>query len=509
MSRAAPSDQAESLVLPDNGGLCRAVLPCLPAVIAGGLVVLTYVPVVQFDYGKLDDYWFLWASNTDAELITRHDWERGRFLAALLHGWAFGAITTISEIRWVRGLTVLALAGLAAALAVVLESRGWPRWLAAALAVLVCTTPSAQSTAGFAASVHRPCAALCALLAGAAVAQGAYKRATYHAAGWLLAALAALLAALFFQQSWAMFYVTCCYVAFFRADHETPQPRRLRLLAMQGATLVGALATAAIATRLLAEPTVRTTLTREPYSKLVWFLKEPLVNAAALLQITPSHATVALVAALVVAGAGAFLVRRRTFDALCLLWGVVLLPVAYLPNLLTAESWASYRSIGPLSASIVILVAWAVFGIGRLAFRDARMPVTVLFVALALFSCLMARSNVLNHVVRQQVAERALFRAQLFQAAQSSPAAVHLIRPSDGHWPERTYRYEDFGVLSTCADWCPEPMFRLLAAELPDPLAERLAGLPVTWSTEPKDAEGGRLLQIDMRLLREFEAGQL
>jgi hypothetical protein len=306
-----------------------------------------------------------------------------------------------------------------------------------------------------------------------------------------------------------MFYVTCCFVTFFRVDRDTPEPRRFRLVGIQGGTLLVALAAAAIATRYMAEPTQRTSLTHEPYAKLVWFLGEPLVNAGSLFQITPSYATVALVGSVIVIGSAAFLWRRGVFGTLCLLWGLMLLPLAYLPNLLTAESWASYRSIGPLSAMILVLVAWAALGIARLGFRSPRVPATALIVGLAFWSCVAARTTVLNHIVSEQIAERDLFRAQLLKAAGQDVAAVHIIQARYEFWPTRTYRYEDFGVLSSCADWCPEPMFRLMSAELPDPLAHRLAGLPVTWGLEPKEGDDSGLLQIDMRLLREYNAEHL
>lgn len=52
-------------------------------------------------------------------------------------------------------------------------------------------------------------------------------------------------------------------------------------------------------------------------------------------------------------------------------------------------------------------------------------------------------------------------------------------------------------------------MLRLISAELPDPLARKLAGLPVTWDFEPRDGDDSALLQVDMRLLKELAAGQL
>jgi hypothetical protein len=476
------------------------------ALVAAGAVILLYYSAIRADFGKLDDYAFLWASKTDPFINIKHDLALGRFLAAPLHACVFGCVNTVSQIGRVRAVSVAGLALLAAGFMALLRHRGWPPLVAAALAVLICATPSAQSTVGLATSVHRPFAALGALLASVAVLHAAGSDSIRRALRWLAAATAALLAAFFFQQSWAMFYVPCCLVTLFRADREHVEPRRWRLLAMQGATLFAALALAAVALRLVGRSMKRTSLMSDASGKLGWFLKEPLINAGSLFHITPSYATVALVGMLILMGGVAFLWRGRVFAAVCLLWGLALLPVAYLPNLLSAENWASFRSIGPLTALILVLLSWAVLGIARLGFRSPNVVASTLFVAAACWLGVTARANMLNNIVSEQIAERELFRSQLLKAEGQDVTAAHVIRPDYKYWPGPVHRYDDFGVPSSYPRFCPEPMFRLISRELPAPLAQKLADVPVTRSLEPIEPDEPGLLQVDMRLLKNLDA---
>jgi hypothetical protein len=474
-------------------------------VAAAGTILVAYRPVVAADYAKLDDYWFLWMSKTDPQRISTHDRERGRFLAAPLHGWAFGKAANIAELRRVRAVTVLGLTALAGGLTALLCSRGWPPMLAAALAVSACATPAAFSTAAMATSVHRPPAALCALLASRAAVRAADARSRRRAVAWLVIAVLVLFAALSFQQSWAMFYVPFCFLTLFRADDESGAPRPMRLLAAHALPFVVALGLSALTVGHSDDLRVRRTVTRAPYDKAAWFVREPLLNAACLAQMTPDRKIGYFTAAIVLVGGLSFLARRRVAAALCLTAGVVLLPVSYVPNLVTAENWASYRSIGPLSALLILVLGWAFWGIARLVFQRPHLMVAPPAVALAGWLCLMGRYNVREYIVEPQVLERDCFRYQILQGAAEEVTVVHIIQPPWQCWPVQMYRYDDFGVPSSFVDWCPEAMFRLVAAELPPTLAARLQGLPVTWGPAPHDDETARALVIDMRLLKTWK----
>jgi len=470
--------------------------------VAAGTVLAVYRPVVKAEYGKLDDYWFLWKSKTAPQEITAHDRERGRLLAAPLHRWTFGMAANIAELRRVRVVTVLGLATLAGGLTVLLCNRGWAPLLAVGLAVAACTTPAAFSAAAMATSVHRLPAALCALLASRAAARAADARSRRRTIGWLVIAVMVLFAALSFQQSWAMFYVPFCFLTLFRADDESGAPRPMRLLGAHALPFAVALGLSVLPVGRSDDLRLRRTVTGNPCHKAVWFVREPLLNAACLAQVTPDPKIGCFTAAIILVGGLSFLARRRAAAALCLAAGVGLLPFSYVPNLVTAENWATYRSIGPLSALLILLLGWAVCGITRLVFRCPHPVAGLSAVALACWLCLTGRYNVNTYVVAPQRLELDCFRAQILRGAADDITGVHVVQPPWEYWPVTMYRYDDFGVPSSFVDWCPEAMFRLLAAELPSTLAARLEGLPVTWGPAPPHDETARLVLIDMRLLK-------
>lgn len=154
---------------------------------------------------------------------------------------------------------------------------------------------------------------------------------------------------------------------------------------------------------------------------------------------------------------------------------------------------------------VILLVGWAVLGITRLAFGRPHLLASATFIALAGWLGQAGLRNTVESVVRVQMLERECFRRQVLEAAAEDVAAVYVIQPGWEHWPTRLHRYDDFGVPSSCAYWCPESMFRLIAAELPPSLSGRLQDLPVTWGLQPPTETRPRPLIVDMRKLRMFE----
>jgi len=111
--------------------------------------------------------------------------------------------------------------------------------------------------------------------------------------------------------------------------------------------------------------TGRSGLNRDIVGKVEWFWNEPLPNALNLFELAPRWTLAAAIA--IVAAVGIFLLhapkRRQALGFLGI--AVALVPLSYLPNLLLRENWASYRSLGSLSALFMLYTWLGFWGIVR------------------------------------------------------------------------------------------------------------------------------------------------
>jgi hypothetical protein len=146
--------------------------------------------------------------------------------------------------------------------------------------------------------------------------------------------------------------------------------RATRMLATRLGVAIAAMACGLFANRVGVHfyPSVysgRSRLVDDVVEKISWFGREPLVNSLNLFDLVPAHSVAVAVA--IVAAVGILLLHagegRGSFGFLAL--AAALVPLSYLPNLAIAENWASYRSVGALSA-LLTLYAWlGLWGISR------------------------------------------------------------------------------------------------------------------------------------------------
>src|SRR5262249_49298756 len=113
----------------------------------------------------------------------------------------------------------------------------------------------------------------------------------------------------------------------------------------------------------------RSTLVHNFVGKIRWFWNQPLLNALNLFKLAPQWWLAAAVATVAAAGILLLHIRRRSEALGFLGLAAVFVPLAYLPNLVIAEEWASYRSLGALSALLAVYLWLGLRGIGRTAVR--------------------------------------------------------------------------------------------------------------------------------------------
>jgi hypothetical protein len=253
----------------------------------------------------------------------------------------------------------------------------------------------------------------------------------------------------------------------------------------------------------------RTELVRDVFGKVGWFWDQPLLNALNLFALAPTR-TLAIAIALVAAVGIVLLHLDKGWEALGFLaLAAVLVPLSYAPNLVVAENFASYRSLGSLSALLMLYLWFGLWGIARavprLRGRTVLVAGGVAMAAFALTGVVLAARNVTTLFAKPQSLELEMMRSALHT---SSPIRrVVFVKPFVGEGAAPLVRYDEFGVPSSYLPWVPVPAVRLILRE-----QRRQRSMPVidvlAWDAPniPRTTRPGEVL-VDMRKLRERRIG--
>jgi hypothetical protein len=144
-----------------------------------------------------------------------------------------------------------------------------------------------------------------------------------------------------------------------------------------------------------------------------------------------------------------------------LLVALMLIPLAYLPNLLVAEDWASYRTQPALAALLLLYAAIALFGWLR-ALRIVRAAPAFALAGL-LFCAVVAHRNVVLGFVAPQVKELRMVSAYLQQRQYLQGTSRLYFVPAP--WQDSMapfIRYDEFGTLSSSERWVLQGMVWLI-----------------------------------------------
>jgi hypothetical protein len=430
----------------------------------GSLLTLCYLPVLFGRYGFSDDYRLL-AFYDRGGILWPLAFAEGRPLHAL---WGYALLARfpdIDSLASLRFLNVLVLALTACAYACVWLYVGARVWEAFAVAVATFTLPPFQVLVAVA-SMGFVLIAIAASLFSAWIAHTAVRKGSNTRRLISFAVAAALLViAMALYQPGAMFYAVTAGVLLLAGNPPIGQfSRALRVHALVG--LVGILAAVALykiggfAYAAELAGLQRGYLATDPFAKLEWFISRPLLHALNLWNLLPSTVLAIATAALLVmclrqhfATAGDAALKRIALS-------LILLPVCYLPNLVVAESWSSYRS----QISLVSLVCAYLFVGLRTLTRKPR-TYRIALAALVIVGLATAIRNVTLYFVLPQSKELALVR-DFFTSRplENEHLQVLLSDYSDSLAP--IVAYDEFGRPSSSQPWSAVSMPYLVLREL-------------------------------------------
>lgn len=468
------------------------------------LLSLCYASALFTRYGFLDDYPFL-AGALRGELLFGQVMAGGRPVYALLLKLFFSWVRDLGDLRYGRLFGVVGMAWLALNFYRTLVGQRWNPVESVLVSLIVFTLPSFQVYAAWTITSFYVYAVLAASDAFALLERALANPREWARWGFVLAALFLQLLAITIHQSAAMFFWV--FAAVRLCNPEMPFREVRQRLGWYGTFMgigllcgfaIHKLGVAVYGTAGLQQE--RLTLAVDWQGKMVWFLREPLMNALGGFWLFPP-AGVSLSVALLIGGGLWLYFRGGVMERLRMgLILLILLPLSYLPNLAVAENWASYRTFAALAALLVVYGFFALQGYHRFLRRFFPLPFALVTLSVcALVATSLAAYNVTTRFVVPQFRELEFIRMHLERADLSRVSGIFIIGLLSQQWQSALgpiVRYDEFDFPSSARSWGPPYMVFALLCEV----KREYASLPITLAppddsfVPPADA-----LIIDMR----------
>jgi hypothetical protein len=515
--------------------------------IAPVAALAAYLPAIVVPYAYMDDYFVLaWREGLGGDFF-RTATSFGRPLHGFSLWGVFSLATDPESLRLVRLLALVGVMLLAVLLYYALRQAQVNEWVAAGACVSVVTLAAFQVYVAWASAAEVPYVAALGGLAWLTLRSGVGLQARVLAIRCAAAAGLLLLALLTYQPAAMFFWVFAAIDALRPAETLRGAARKLGLgLGVAAVAMFFAYVAVRIGVHFYGGANSgRTNLVHDFVAKARWFWNEPIVNSFGMFGLVPTASITLAIA--IVAAAGIVLLHLELGRASVGFLGlaVALVPLSYAPNLAVSEQFASYRSIGALSALLALYVWLGLWGIARalggyalaasvafltlvlivrpiwrpaarvsidalthgpelgalvlllacgaaIAFWSPRGALAAGVICFAVAATIVAARNVTTLFVKPQSIELQMLRSDL--ASPPTRKRVVFVKPNWNQGPAPLARYDEFGLPSTYFAWVPGPATQLL-------LGERHPKLDILAWDEPDTNAGPGDSFVDMRKL--------
>ncbi len=448
-----------------------------------------YSPVYRFQYAFADDYFCLLEKLRNPLWVEAHNAQyflQGRALSSLFFIPEMWNVKVIADFVPVRVLGVFYIGLCSFCFYLALRTVKWTGWQSFGGAICLAVTAGLQVHSTWAVASHQVLATVCAFSAWYflnKVGQNSVNTINADAPSFsrrllsviervnlvpIALSLAFMFSAVAIYQPAAMFFWVFTAITLTAESGSFFDKLRFFLLAL---VICGLALSADFGTFFLAKQyygaaallSGRSHLMTDPLAKLSWFINGPLVDAFNFFRLVPSRSlawkSALLIAFGVILGcSGSWRQRIGLFACVS-----ALVPLTYLPNLLVAENFTSYRSeIALLALTTLLLLVAVRNGVQKLHCRDR--VFTCAAFGLAIVLSLTAYFNLLNFFAVPQTLELTLLREQVqgkFGINQSRHPL--LFKREDSLAP--FVRYDEFGMPSSAQTFARTPMQVLLKLE--------------------------------------------
>ena len=493
-------------------------------------IVVAFLPVLVAPYGLLDDYLYL-ALAEHLELsrppyppnVVDAAAAEGRPIWGLFARPVLAVAGTIDNLRFVRIITVVGILALALLLYWALVRSKIGRLPAVLIALLACTLPAFQLHAAFTINFPMTWAAVLAGIASVVTVAAVDRERPLKLDRLVVPTVLLVVAILTYQPTGMFFWV---FFAVALAGSVADYGRAVRLTRAHFGVAAVALAIAylgyKLGTELAGESATRNDrgelLTHGFVAKAEWFADWALFESLNLFDLTPSGWLAAFVATVAAGGIVLWLVRRSARPLFFVFVAIVLIPLAYLPNLVVEESlpWPAYRTQASLSALIALyfclgaLAIWVTLRellegrLSRSASLVAERLATVVAIAFVAMCVVVANRNVDSLFAEPQLTELRLLREQV--AAMPDPVRkVAFVLTGHAERQPGTPFGSEFGAPSTVDFPSTEPLVLLVLREQ-GRLREPYPDVEILPSNAPSIPEDASVVNLNGILLRTHES---
>jgi hypothetical protein len=469
-----------------------------------------YWQTATYEYGFRDDYAHLREVREEPGKLFRLTASNGRPVYGVLLEESLQNIRSVPDLAWLRLMSVGLLSLLAIALWAFLRRSGWSEAEAAAVGAGAALLPGAQVVVSWAIAWPIGVGLLAAVLGFWVVERHLERRGARRAIGLVVGAALYFLAGLTYQTS-ALFAVVPLAALLLVRDDRKPLGHLRWIVVHIGilffSLLVGFLIMDAFFTEGMLPEAARMHIEPEPFTKLLWFVRNPLPNAIALFELRDRFATqpgfwiVTAVMAGVVALGFRYGAASRSQKLRWLFCAVALPFVAHSVSLAASSQAIGYRTLLPLSGLFLVLLVFALRAVAR-AGKLRHAFEAVALGGLMLVAAVLAQRNTFTLIAEPQSREWQLVHSAAASLRLAPDTDVYIIRPQiEDRSTERVYD-DEFGSLSSDADWAAKEMFKTALRErFPAAVADGASYRLDTGPAPPARAADYDLV-LDMRRLK-------
>ena len=421
--------------------------------------LIVYSSSILVPYAFSDSYAVLYAAmrhqvSSEAGLQVAS----GRPLDAILYTWIFTPMRGIGDLRYLRVAGVIGIAALTTVAYRALGRTDLPRPLAIALPLLIGLAPAFQVYAAWSIMALDPWGAFLGGLAFTMI--GSSSTQSWHR---ITISFVILTGALAIYQPAAMMFWLFAGIAWLTSAETLNLRDVIRAGAVMGAALTAEYALAKGLPFVLyghANTLGRTALVTDFLQKNEWFFDQPLRDALNLPLIAPRTWVAWTVAVFITRGLWLYFPRSPITRSIRLALATILLFLAYLPNLLVAENFSTYRTQVALTSLVWLYTALALVGWLRGTRWERALPV---FAVLAVVTCAgLAARNVTLEFALPQATEYRMVAHALRESKLQGTKHFYFVLAKWNDTLAPLVRYDEFGLPSSSQPWVPRAMAWLI-----------------------------------------------
>jgi hypothetical protein len=455
------------------------------------IFTIIFLPVLQTHYFFVDDYLLISPNASQSQLYHRvflGSIGSGRAAAGFVEYGVFRLVQNLQSSgleRMVRFVGLIGLVLLSYVVFVIFRACRMRTAYAFMGSILICSLPAFQVYVSWLIINSVPYGTALAALSGLILLKNAFKenngRSSYRK-GSVLFAILFLVMSLHFYQPAAMFYwsVGIIYLALLR-DEDLRKKWRTPVYTYFSvgciAMMIHFINVKTVSFVMGFAPGFRGSLiplTREAIVfKIKWFLTNPLINGLNLWNISPTYMLAGIVGIIITTGflvslrvAALQAMRERRFDLIShhaqrIFLIIAMIPLSILPTLLVTESWATYRTIVALEASLCVLFFISLLNIEEVLksgrFLPDKIKKVIMPLILILLSALVvvnARGNVKRYFADLHSMELKYVKDTIrgYGISKLSESSVIYVRgPDKKYFLDNQFRFE-FGYPSSIED---------------------------------------------------------